>query len=251
MMNRFPIMPAVMFVAENSIMDDKTSRCLVNEIPPQQRFSTTISNMESRNTIQVRIALDVMQVNFESGRNQLLAVTLPRLRRLIRTQQRTFPQMKGKSDNAESLVLEKLSRALEADLRPKTALHFWNLSAKITRQVLIDLTRTPTVVSRLGMCSISEEFSALEPASETNNPVKLAELTELHLLIASVGERLSGIDSEMLNLRFYTELSFPEIAELLEVTLDTVRYHWRLIRLELAAKWIELHGDKVVAWPGE
>jgi len=150
-----------------------------------------------------------MQVNFESGRNQLLAVTLPRLRRLIRIQQRTFPQMKGKSDNAESLVLEKLSRALEADLRPKTALHFWNLSAKITRQVLIDLTRAPSIGSRLGVCSISEEFSALEPASETNNPAKLAELTELHSLIAGVGERLSGMDKELLNLRFYTELSFP------------------------------------------
>lgn len=194
--------------------------------------------MDPQDTTRIRTALDALHSDFENGRNLLLTVTLSRLQQLIRQQRRNYPRLVGQSDNTESLVLEKLNRALEAGHRPQTALHFWNLSAKITRQVLIDLTR----VNRPELTPLTAEViesSSIQMSSshDSHDPSTLAELTELHQLIENVRARLSEVDSQILCLRFYTELSFNEIAELLELTIDTVRYHWRSIRLELATAW--------------
>lgn len=192
--------------------------------------------MDTQDTTHVRIAIDALHADFESGRNMLLSVALIRLRQLINHLRSDFPRLQGQSDNTESLVLEKLNRALESGHRPHTALHFWNLSAKITRQVLIDLARAHK--NAIETTSIDSGNVFLTAATiDSQDPAKLMELSELHQLIERVGTRLSSQDSELLTLRFYTDLSFNEIAELLGMTIDAVRYHWRLIRIELAAEW--------------
>jgi RNA polymerase sigma factor (sigma-70 family) len=192
--------------------------------------------MDTQDTTQIRIAIDALHSDFEGGRNMLLAVALSRLRQLIQHLRCDFPWLYGQSDNTESLVLEKLNRALEAGHRPQTALHFWNLSAKITRQVLIDLVRVQkNAIATTSIDSVNERFTSAP--SDSNDPAKLIEFSELHQLIERVGARLSSQDSELLTLRFYTDLSFNEIAEVLGMTIDAVRYHWRLIRIELAAEW--------------
>lgn len=191
--------------------------------------------MDAQDTTHIRIALETLRSDFESGRNLLLSVALGRLRQLIHRLRIGFPRLSGQSDNAESLVLEKLNRALEVGHRPQTPLHFWNLSAKITRQVLIDLARVQkNAVLTTNVHAINQ---LAMPASDSHDPSKLAELSELHQLIERVSEKLSPVNSELLMLRFYTELSFSELAELLGITIDTVRYQWRLIRLELATEW--------------
>ncbi len=203
--------------------------------------------MDTQDTTHIRIALDTLQSDFESGRNLLLSVALNRLRQLIQRLRIGFPRLSGQSDNTESLVLEKLNRALEAGHRPQSALHFWNLSAKITRQVLIDLARVQkNVVSTTSMDIVNHTCTTL--TSDSHDPAKLAELSDLHQLIEKVSEKLSPLDRELLMLRFYTELSFNEISELLGITLDAVRYHWRLIRLELAAEWSKERNRECYPW---
>ncbi len=193
--------------------------------------------MDAPDTTHIRLALNQLHIDFDRGRDMLFSAILSRLRQLIRIHRRDFPLLVGQSDNTESLVLEKLNRALEKGHRPESALHFWNLSAKITRHVLIDLVRA----QKRSSSTISLEPQIFERglpiSSDSHDPSQIAVLTELHELIDQVAARLRPIEREILTLRFYTELPFSDLAELLGISLDKARYHWRLIRLELATSW--------------
>ena len=124
----------------------------------------------------------------------------------------------------------KLLSALDDDV-PLSARHFYNLAALEIRRVLLDLARH--YQRRLGT-------EAIPPSDTTANiigmlpdrseePSSLAEWAEFHSIVDGLPKKIR----EVFGLRWYDGLELEEIAEVLGVSVRTVKRRWVVARLDL------------------
>ena len=189
-------------------------------------------------TSQIQLRLDRLRSGDEMARGELLSVACDRLLRLARKMLRSYPGVARweQTDDVLQNAALRLCRALK-DATPESPRSFFNLAAVQIRRELIDLARHYYGPQGLGANHASRGPSTEgspggpldSPATETNEPGRLADWTEFHQQV----EALPHEQREIFNLIWYQDLTQAEAAEVLGVTERVVRWRWRQAKLIL------------------
>ena len=111
--------------------------------------------------------------------------------------------------------------------------HFYGVAAEAMRRILIDAARNRKRVKRGGDV-IHEKLTGISlPAFEWDS-----DLLELNDALTEL-EKQSPETAEVVQLRFFSGVTFKECAELLDISLSTVERRWRFARAWLRSKMQE------------
>jgi RNA polymerase sigma factor (TIGR02999 family) len=127
--------------------------------------------------------------------------------------------------DATALVNEAYVRLVEwKDARWQNRAHFFAVSAQIMRRILVDMARAKGRAKRAGgqlQVSLSEAAGLAVARS--------ADLVALDDALKSL-EALDERKSRVIEMRFFAGLSLQETADVLQVSVATVRRDWSLAR---------------------
>jgi RNA polymerase sigma-70 factor (ECF subfamily) len=165
--------------------------------------------------------------------NDLLAHTRARLQHIAHRMLRTYPvvQRWDRTDDVLQSASLRLCRAVEAE-RPESARHFYNLAATQIHRELKDLAdryRGPLGFSAnhgtdpLGLALAG----AADPNGEPTSP---AEWGEFHQIVGALPDE----QRELFGLIWYDGLTQDEAAEVLGVSVRTIKRWWQATRVALA-----------------
>jgi RNA polymerase sigma factor (TIGR02999 family) len=104
--------------------------------------------------------------------------------------------------------------------------HFYAISAKLMRQILVHIVRSRRSLKRGGeylQVSLSDDIPAPEPAAD------IVKLDNALNALAKIDPRKASV----VELRFFFGLSLAETAEVLKISADTVWRDW-----DLAKAWL-------------
>jgi len=170
----------------------------------------------------------------EAALEQLIPLVEAELRRLARAYMGR--ERRGHTLQATALVNEAFLRLTDARrLRWQDRAHFFGISARLMRRVLVDHARSRGYRKRGG------------GAQRVTLNEGLIASPELSLDVVALDrglEALAAVDarkSRTIELRFFGGLSLEETAEVLHVSVDTVKRDWRLAKLWLLR---ELEGER-------
>jgi RNA polymerase sigma factor (sigma-70 family) len=195
-------------------------------------------------TVELQRWLDALRSGDDRGRGELVNHACERLRKLTRRMLKDFPLVRHweQTDDVLQNALMRLYRAL-ADVTPESLLHFYSLAALQIRRELRDLAKHYLGPEGQGASYYTREganTSALHPAPEprahTEEPSTLQGWTEFHVQV----EKLPEQEREVFGLLWYQGLSQGEAAEVLDVSVRTVKRRWQTARLLL---YQSLQGD--------
>lgn len=141
----------------------------------------------------------------------------------------------GDTLDTTALVHEAYLRLVQpAGLSAEDRAHFFNLAARVMRNVVVDYARRRDAAKRSGDVVRIEVGGPGEPAAETD-----ARLTEDLLALDASLERLEAESprlARLVELRFFAGLSFAEIGEVQGLTERTAKRDWRKARAFLLAE---------------
>lgn len=168
-----------------------------------------------------------------SALEQLVPLVYAQLRAQARRHLRSEPP--GAAMQSTALVHElylRLTRVQTVEWHDRA--HFFALSARIMRRILVDEARARMAVKRGGEVRRIEHASAVDldqiPAAQSDTAVVLCTLDAALDSLARVEPRRAKV----IELRFFAGLSVDETADLLQVSPQTVMRDWRLARIWLA-----------------
>jgi RNA polymerase sigma factor (TIGR02999 family) len=165
----------------------------------------------------------------ESALDELMPIVHGELRRLARR------LMRGERGNhtlqTTALVNEAYLRLVDISrVRWQDRAHFFAMSARLMRRILVDHARSRKYLKRGGMLRRVSLDEALVVSERGTDLVALDDALDA---LAAVDQR----KSQVVELRFFGGLSLEETAEALQVSAETVGRDWRLARTWL---WREL-----------
>lgn len=145
---------------------------------------------------------------------------LHRLARRYMTRERP-----GHTLQASALVNEAFIRLIDwKNVQWQNRAHFFGVSAQIMRRILVDFARSRDYAKRGGgIHKISIDEAVVIPSERRTD---LMALDDALNVLAQLDER----QSRVVELRFFGGLSLEEIAEVLQVSVGTVRRDWSLAR---------------------
>ncbi len=127
-----------------------------------------------------------------------------------------------------ALVNEAYLRLIDCSQVPwQNRAHFFAISAKLMRQVLVDFARSRQYLKRRGKAHQVPLDEALVVSQERGEDVVVVD--EALKALAVVDTR----KSQVVELRFFGGLTVKETAEVLKVSTDTVLRDWRLAKMWL------------------
>jgi len=132
---------------------------------------------------------------------------------------------------ATALVHEAFMRMVEqdgVDYRGKR--HFLGLATMAMRRVLVDHARARKAKRRGG--GKPREVLEVEPAAAWDDPARVLAIDEALERLARVQPR----QARVVEMRFFGGLTLEEVADLLEVSRDTVKLDWRFARAWLQSE---------------
>jgi RNA polymerase sigma factor (TIGR02999 family) len=168
----------------------------------------------------------------ESALQRLIPVVHAELRRLARREMRR--ERDGHTLQTTALVNEAYLRLIDLDgVTWNDRVHFFAMSARVMRRILVDHARARRYQKR-GGGAVAVSFD--EELMVANEP--RADLVALDDALTALG-KLDARKSQVVELRFFGGLSVAETAAALEVSEGTVLRDWRL-----AKSWLlnELEG---------
>lgn len=179
-----------------------------------------------------------LQAGEAAARDELISRSYQRLRRLAARILRDFPIVQNRATVSDVLheTFFRLRRALEV-VPLTTAVEFYRLAALHMRRQLLDMARSfrrhPESFSLLsGTDSQQANGPAyLEPGLSTLDPATLQRWQEVHEQIETLPEE----ERIVFDLLYYHELTQAEAAEILNVSIPTIKRRWTAARLRLAA----------------
>jgi len=158
--------------------------------------------------------------------DRLVPLLYDDLRRVARGHLRR--ERPGHSLQPTALVHEVFLRLVEADrITLKSRTHFFALSAKLMRQILVDHARRQRAGKRGGGATIiglNEAAGAAAPTSTSSVDV---------LALDEALDALSSFDvrqCRVVELRFFAGLSIPETAHALGISTPTVERDWAMAK---------------------
>jgi RNA polymerase sigma factor (TIGR02999 family) len=132
----------------------------------------------------------------------------------------------GQPLQATALVHELFLRIVEADrLTLNSRTHFFALSARLMRQILVDQGRRRRADKRGGGATIISLDDAPPPATLASSVDVLA-LDEALDVLSSLDAR----QCRVVELRFFAGLNIPEAAEALGVSTATIEREWAMAK---------------------
>lgn len=168
----------------------------------------------------------------EDAVEQLFPLVYSELRRIAQRHMRG--ERSGHTLQTTALVHEAYMRLVDAEVSWSDRAHFFALSARIMRRVLVDHARTRDREKRGGgETPLSLEDVRVGPASQ---PVGITALDEALTRLQEFDERKAKI----IELHFFGGLTYDEAAEALDLSPATVHRE-----LRTAKAWLHnaLHGD--------
>ncbi len=106
--------------------------------------------------------------------------------------------------------------------------HFYAIAARMMRRVLVDNSRRRDAAKRRGLkISLNEAFPA-----ESSDPVDLISLHDALTELSAMNAR----QARVVELRYFGGLSFEEVAELLAMSIHTVKRDWSIAKAWLYKK---------------
>lgn len=134
----------------------------------------------------------------------------------------------GHTLQTTALVNEAYLRLVDASqVRWQNRAHFFAVSANVMRRLLVDLARSRQYQKRGGAAQQVSLEQALEFSQE--RAPDLVALNDALTTLATLDSR----QSKVVELRFFGGLDYDEIAEVLKVSVATVRRDWSLARVWL------------------
>ena len=129
---------------------------------------------------------------------------------------------------ASALVNEAYLRLIDLkQMQWQNRAHFFAMSARVMRRILVDFARAKRNAKRGGDAPKVTLDEALLPAKEASHD--LVALDDALQALAAVHPR----KSDVVELRYFGGLSLEEAAEALHVSIDTVKRDWRFAKLWL------------------
>ena len=175
----------------------------------------------------------------ETALDRLIPLVEAELRRLAGAYMRRERQ--SHTLQATELVNEAFLRLVGARrVHWQDRAHFVGIAARLMRQVLVDHARSRGSQKHGGA---AERISVDDAQLKTAEPgLDLIDLNRALDVFASIDARRSQI----VELRYFGGLTLEETAEVLHVSVETVKRDWRLAKLWLLR---ELNGDKHIPRP--
>jgi RNA polymerase sigma factor (TIGR02999 family) len=131
----------------------------------------------------------------------------------------------GHTLQTSALVNEAYIRLIDwKNIQWQNRAHFFAVSAQLMRRILVDFARSRNYVKRGG----AARTVSLEEASVVSRE-KSTDLVALDDALDSLA-RLNERQSRVVELRFFGGLELEEIAEVMQVSVGTVRRDWSLAR---------------------
>jgi RNA polymerase sigma factor (TIGR02999 family) len=165
---------------------------------------------------------------------QLMPLVYAELRRLAKRYMRN--ERAGHTLQTTALIHEAYLRLIDArQVRWQNRAHFFAISARLMRQILVDFARERGYQKRGG---------GARKVSLDEAPLIGKGRDEALVAVDEALSALAGIDvrkSQVVELRYFGGLSVEETAEALKVSPETVRRDWRLARSWLLRR---LSGEK-------
>jgi|SRR5262245_22677176 len=197
--------------------------------------------MPSNNAGETTRILDLMRRGDERlARDRLIEHVCERLRRLTRQMLRRYPGVHRweETDDVLQNALQRLYRAVAAET-PESSRHLWGLAALQIRRELIDLARHHLGPDGHGARHYSDRARPAggsggqlgSQVSERGEPDSLEAWTEFHEAI----DTLPHDERELVGLIWYEGLTQEDAADVLDVSLRTVKRRWQSARVLLAA----------------
>ena len=175
----------------------------------------------------------------ETALDRLIPLVEAELRRLAGAYMRRERQ--GHTLQATELVNEAFLRLVGArHVQWQDRAHFVGIAARLMRQVLVDHARTRASQKHGGAATRIPFDDARLEAAESG-----PDLIDLNRAL----DAFSSIDarrSQIVELRYFGGLTLEETAEVLHVSVETVKRDWRLAKLWLLR---ELNGGKHLSRP--
>lgn len=173
----------------------------------------------------VTVLLHAWRAGQQNAYSQLISIVYPRLLTLA---SRCMGGTQGNETmNATSLVHEAYLKILGTDVPWQDRVHFFAVSARVMRQILIDHARSHRRAKRGGSAvKISlEDAAVVSPAPES----RLLDLDEALKNLAAIDNR----KAELVELLYFGGLSQTEAAEVLQISEATVQRD-----LKMAKAWL-------------
>jgi RNA polymerase sigma factor (TIGR02999 family) len=158
--------------------------------------------------------------------DSLVPVVEAELRRLARIYMKR--ERREHTLQPTALVNEVFLKLVDAaDIRWQDRAHFFGISARLMRRVLVDHARARGYQKRGGdmkrVTLDGRDFAAAD------NPVDLLALDRALVGLAAIDER----KCKVVEMRFFAGLTVEEIATALDVSTDTIKRDWRIAKLWL------------------
>jgi RNA polymerase sigma factor (TIGR02999 family) len=178
------------------------------------------------------------------GDQRALEELMPLVYAELRAQARRYMRNERSSVTLQSTavvheVYLRLTNARDVDCHDRV--HFFALSARIMRRILVDAARARAASKRGGGHVRAEHSSAVDldqiPIIDSDGPSSLCGLDDALESLARIDPRRAKV----IELRFFGGLSVDETADVLQVSPQTVMRDWRLARAWLTR---ELRGDR-------
>lgn len=195
--------------------------------------------MPDPTTTRLQLWLTRLNAGDSAAREELFRHTAERLRRLARRMlQNDFPRLRQfeETDDVFQSAIMRLHRAL-GDVQPASLQDFYRLAGVQLRRVLMDLARhyygpRGTGTNMQPQQPGEESAPAFEGECTTYEPGALAGWNEFHQAV----ETLPEDEKQVVDHVWYQEHSLPETADLLGVSLSTIKRRWMSARLKLQTK---------------
>jgi RNA polymerase sigma factor (TIGR02999 family) len=158
--------------------------------------------------------------------DRLVPLLYDDLRRVARGHLRR--ERPGHSLQATALVHEVFVRLVDVDrMTLKSRTHFFALSARLMRQILVDHARRKRANKRGGGATVIGLSEAVEAAAPTStSSVDVLALDEALVALSSFDVR----QCRVVELRFFAGLNIPETADALGVSTPTVERDWAMAK---------------------
>ncbi len=183
--------------------------------------------MPEASTTRLQLWLDRMNAGDGAARNELLAHTEKRLRRLALKMFRGRMERWVECEDVLQGAALRLCKALDA-VKPPTVQRFFALATEMIRRELIDLARhhfgkegpaANHATDGKGLQTDSASPALCEAPDSTLDPGQLALWTEFHRRVEQLPEAVRAV----FELVWYQELPQAEVAALLRVSVPTVK----------------------------
>jgi RNA polymerase sigma factor (sigma-70 family) len=163
------------------------------------------------------------------ARSEVIEHACERLRRLTRRMLRNYPGVRRWTETDDVLqgAMIRLHRSL-SQVRPETTRLFFGLAATQIRRELIDLARHHYGPEGNGANHHTDGGEAVENSLDgRSEPHSLIEWTNFHNQVENLPEEQRNV----FDLLWYKGLTQPEAAEVLGISLATLKRRWQLARL--------------------